>query len=85
MALVTAKVRSSSTKMLWVPVVPEVVAAVYLPKNLSPMRAGSPTKARTSESVTAPSVAQPSKRAMSAFLLVTGGRLTSSTPSGRSR
>ena len=83
-AYCTAMFRSSSRKIPRLPLVPEVVATKYLPRNRSPIRFGSVTNARTCSMVTSRSVIQSSKQAISVSLLVTGSRVESSTRSGRS-
>jgi hypothetical protein len=84
MALVTRMAPSSMMKIPGVPVGPDVVASVYLPRKRSPIESGFAAKDLASLSVTSRAVAHSSKRAIRVFLSVGGRTVASSTLSGTS-
>jgi len=81
-ALVTASDLLSSRKIPRVPVVPEVVATLYRPRNLVPTRDGSPMNSCVPERVTSGSVTHSSKWVIRTDFPVTGSNAGSVTSSG---
>jgi hypothetical protein len=82
-ALATARDLVSSRKIPRVPVVPDVVATVYRLRNFAPTSDVSATNDCVSSSVTAGSVTQSSKWAISAAFVVAGSSPGSVIRAGR--